>query len=271
MVEMRDYEHLDVSLEGPEDDEFWIRFDNPGKQNAVNATMHRELSYVFKDAWASDARVVVITGKGGAFTTGGDAEWMPEYLDDPEVFMNIIRQGEEILETLVNLEKPVIARVEGPCVSFGTTIALFCDIVVASEDAVFGDVHPQMGLASGDGGAVIWPLLTDFNKAKEYLMTGRTFSAEKADELGLTNYVVPRDELDDKVEELVEELVSKPQYAVRYSKMAANTHLQLAMLLAGRQGLLLEGLTSQVPDHEAAARAFLEDREPEFETTRKER
>ena len=265
---MRDYEYLDVSLEGSEDDEFWIRFDNPGKKNAVNATMHEELSYVFKDAWASDARVVVLTGKNGAFTTGGDAEWMPEYMEDVEVFMRIIRQGEEILETLVNLEKPVIARVEGPCVSFGTTIALFSDIVVASENAVFGDVHPEMGLASGDGGAVIWPLLTNFNKAKEYLMTGRTFSAETAEELGLVNHVVPQADLDETVDDIVEKLVTGPQYAVRYSKMAANTHLQFAMLLAGRQGLLLEGLTSQTPDHAAAATAYLEGREPDFETTR---
>jgi enoyl-CoA hydratase len=265
---MRNYEALDVSIEGEENDEFWIRFDQPEKKNAVSAQMHKELAYVFKDAWASDTRVVVITGKGEAFTTGGDAEWMPEYMEDVEIFMNIIRQGEEILETLVNLEKPVIARVEGPCVSFGTTIALFCDIAIASENATFGDVHPQMGLTSGDGGAVIWPLLTNFNKAKEYLMTGRTFSAEKAEEMGLINHVVPQDELDDKVDEIIEELVTRPQYAVRYSKMAANTHLQHAMLLAGRQGLLLEGLTSQVPDHEEAATAYLNGREPDFQSTR---
>jgi enoyl-CoA hydratase len=265
---MREYDCLDVTIEGEENDEFWIRFDQPEKKNAVSRQMHEELSYVFKDAWASDTRVVVLTGKGGAFTTGGDAEWMPEYMEDVEVFMNIIRQGEEILETLVNLEKPVIARVEGPCVSFGTTLSLFCDIVIASENATFGDVHPKMGLASGDGGAVIWPLLTNFNKAKEYLMTGRTFSAETAEELDLVNHVVPQDELDEKVDEIIEELVTRPQYAVRYSKMAANTHLQHAMLLAGRQGLLLEGLTSQVPDHQEAANAFLEGREPDFQSTR---
>jgi enoyl-CoA hydratase len=263
-----DYEYLDVSLRGPEDDEFWIELDQPEKLNAVNAKMHEELTYVFKDAYESDTRVVVLTGKGEAFCPGGDASEMELHIEDIEVFMDILREGEEILENMINLEKPIVARVQGPCLALGTTLALYCDIVVASENATFGDVHPQMGLVSGDGGAVIWPLLTSLNKAKEFLMTGRTIDAADAEDMGLVNHVVPQEELDEKVAELVDELATLPQYAVRYSKMAANAHLQMAWVLAGRQGLTLEGLSSQVPDHKEANAAFREDREPDYPSAR---
>jgi enoyl-CoA hydratase len=263
-----DYEYLDVSINGPEDDEFWIALDQPEKLNAANRAMHQELSRVFRDAYESDTRVVVLTGKGEAFCPGGDASEMELHIEDIEVFMDILREGEEILENMINLEKPIVARVQGPCLALGTTLALYCDIVVASENATFGDVHPQMGLVSGDGGAVIWPLLTSLNKAKEFLMTGRTIDAADAEDMGLVNHVVPQEELDEKVAELVDELATLPQYAVRYSKMAANAHLQMAWVLAGRQGLTLEGLSSQVPDHKEANAAFREDREPDYPSAR---
>lgn len=264
---MKEYEYINTSIEGKEDDVFRIELDNENL-NAVNATMHKELTHVFKDAYRSDTRVVILTGKGESFSSSANIHWMPEYIDDVKVFMEIIREGEMILRDMVNLEKPIVARVQGPCVALGTTMALFCDIVIASENATFGDLHPQVGLASGDGGGVIWPLLTSLNKAKEFLMTGREISATEAEELGLVNHVVPPDGLDDKVDEIVDELASVPPYAVRYSKMIANTHLELALTLAGRQGLALEGLTSRTASHQEAVDAFINDREPQYPDTR---
>lgn len=264
---MEEYEYLDTNIQGEENDVFRIALDNENL-NAVNATMHKELTYVFKEAYRSDTRVVLLTGEGESFTSSADINWMPEYIEDVEVFMEIIREGEMILRDMVNLEKPIVAKVQGPCVALGTTMALFCDIVIASEDATFGDLHPQVGLASGDGGAVIWPLLTSLNKAKEFLMTGREISAAEAEELGLVNHVVPSDELDEKVDEIIDELASVPPYAVRYSKMIANTHLEFALTLAGRQGLALEGLTSRTASHHEAVDAFINGREPQFPNTR---
>ncbi len=112
----------------------------------------------------------------------------------------------------------MIAKVNGDATGLGATLALFCDIVMLSEDARIGDPHVNVALVAGDGGAVIWPLLTSLNKAKELLMTGELLSAEEAKELGLVNHVVPADELDNATDEMVEKLATGPQTAIRYTK-----------------------------------------------------
>jgi enoyl-CoA hydratase len=258
-----EYETLEVSIEGREDDVFRIAFDEPDRLNVVGGRMHEELSRVFREAYDADVRVVVVTGNGDAFSAGGDVGWMQGWIDDPEVFRETVSEGEEIIESLVNLEVPVIARVNGDAVGLGATLALHCDIVIASEDARIGDPHVQVGLAAGDGGAVIWPLLTSFNTAKEYLMTGELIPAEEAAEMGLVNHVVPPEELDRKVEERIETLASLPQPAVRYSKMAANAWLEMGVEQVLRESLALEGLSAQSPDHHEAVEAFVEGRQPE--------
>jgi len=257
-----DYETLEVGIEGREDDVFRVALDEPERMNVVDGTMHAELARVFREAYDADVRVVLLTGTGDAFSAGGDVGWMEEWVEDPEVFRETTREGEEIIESLVNLEVPVIARVNGDAVGLGATLALHCDIVIASEDARIGDPHVQVGLAAGDGGAVIWPLLTSFNRAKEYLMTGELIPAPEAEEMGLVNHAVPPADLDDTVEERIETLASLPQPAVRYSKMAANAWLDLGVEQVLRESLALEGLSARTPDHEEAVTAFLEGRDP---------
>ncbi len=252
---MQEYNHLDVSLE---DDVFRIAFDRPDRLNAVNADVHEELAEVFESAYDSDAAVVVLTGNGDTFSAGGDIDWLQDSIDEPEEFYRTVRQAEEIIESILNLEKPVIARLNGDAVGGGATYALFCDIVIAEESARIGDPHVQVGLAAGDGGAVIWPLLTSFNKAKEYLMTGELMPAEEAHDIGLINHVVPEDELDAKVDEMIQKLKSRPTMAVKYTKMALNEWGEFAASLVLRESLALEGFSQKHPDHEAAVEAFLD-------------
>lgn len=256
-----DYETLNVQIEGREDDVFRIELNN-GELNLVDGTMHEELSQVFRDAYESDTRVVVLTGEGKAFSGGGDINWMQQWIETPDYFEEVVREGEEIIENLVNIEKPVIARLNGDATGLGANVALCCDIVVASKEAHIGDPHVKVGLAAGDGGAVIWPLQLGLNKAKEFLMTGELVQATEAEELGLVNYAVPEDELDNKVNELVNQLASLPQPAVRYSKMAANKWLQQGVQNILRESLALESMSARSADHQEAVEAFLEDREP---------
>lgn len=258
---MSAYDRINVSIEGREDDVFWIELSNPEKLNVVDGTMHEELTRVFKDAYASETRVVVLTGAGDAFSAGGDITWMQEWIDNPEQFRETLAEGEELIEDLVNIEKPVIARVNGDAVGLGATLALHCDIVVASEDAKIGDPHVRVGLVAGDGGAVIWPLLTSLNKAKEFLMTGELIDAGEAEELGLVNHVVPPEELDAKVDERIETLTRLPQPAVRYSKMAANKWLSLGVQQILRESLALEAISATTPDHPEMVAAFADRRE----------
>lgn len=259
---MSDYERLDVSVEGAEDDVFYIKFDVPEKLNIIDGKMHEELPQAFRDAYESDARIVVLTGAGNAFSAGGDVSWMQQWVENPEYMADVVREGEEIIESLVNIQKPIIARVNGDAMGLGCTLALHCDIVIMSDDAKIGDPHVRVGLSAGDGGAVIWPLLTSFNKAKEFLMTGEHLTATEAEELGLVNHVTPHDELDEKVEERIEMLTSLPQTAVRYSKMAANAWLEMGVQNILRQSLALETQSSHMEDHAEMVEAFIEDREP---------
>jgi enoyl-CoA hydratase len=265
---MRDYEALDVSIQ---DDVFRIAFDRPESLNGVNPETHYELTKVFKDAYESDTRVVLLTGNGDAFSAGGDLDFMKERVENPEKhpFTRSLREAEEIIEDIINLEKPIIAKVNGHATGLGATIALFCDIVYADEDAKIGDPHVNVGLVAGDGGAVIWPLLTDIHKAKELLMTGDLVTATEAEELGLVNYAVPSEELDDRVDEMIDKLATGPQTAIRYTKVALNEWLHLGVSNILRESLAFEYISQQDPDHEEAINAFLEDRQPEYESARK--
>lgn len=267
MKHMREYDTLDVKID---DDIFRIQFDNPENYNAINPTCHEELTYVFQDAYESDTRVVVLTGKGDAFSAGGNIDFMKERLENPQdrPFKQSLREGEKIIRDMLQLDKPIVAEMNGHATGLGATIALFCDIVVANEEAKIGDPHVNVGLVAGDGGAVIWPLLTDIHTAKEMLMTGRLVTGAEANEMGLVNYALPADEVPDKVNEIVDELASGPQTAIRYTKKALNGWLELGVNNILRESLAFEGISQKQPDHEAAVDAFLEDEEPSFPSGR---
>lgn len=262
---MRDYEMLEVSIE---DDVFTIRFDNPKKRNAVDGTTHAELAHVFKDAYESDTRVVVLTGKGKAFSAGGDFDRMEEVARNQDELLASMKESEEIIESLLNLEKPIVAAVNGDAIGLGCTLALFCDIVITTEEAKVGDPHISVGLVPGDGGAVMWPLLVGINNAKELLMTGKVMRGEEASDIGLVNHAVPEDEFDEKVDEMVDRLASGPQTALRYTKMALNGWIELGMNSVFREAMALQKLTQQSEDHLEAVSALKADRRPNFPSGR---
>lgn len=262
---MRDYEMLNVGID---DDVFTIKFDNPEKRNAVNGTAHGELSHVFKDAYDSDARVVVLTGKGKAFSAGGDFDRMEEVATDQEELLDSMKESEEIIESLLNLEKPIVAAVNGDAIGLGCTLALFCDIVVTTTEAKIGDPHTSVGIVPGDGGAVMWPLLVGINNAKELLMTGTVMSGEEASDIGLVNHAVPESEFDDKVDEIVDDLASGPQTALRYTKMALNGWIEMGMNNIFREAMALQKLTQQSNDHREAVAALKEGERPNFPSGR---
>jgi enoyl-CoA hydratase len=228
---------------------------------------------VFDDASEHDAvRVVVLTGNGDVFSAGGDLERMKRRIDHPEEdpFLDSLREAESIIHDLLNLEKPVVAKVNGHATGLGATLALFCDLTYISADAKIGDPHVNVGLVAGDGGAVIWPLLTDMHTAKEFLMTGRLAPAEEAEEIGLVNEAVPPEELDERVESVVDRLATRPQTAVQFTKMALNGWIDLGVSKILKESLAYEAISQRDPDHDEAVTALLEDRDPEFPSARSE-
>jgi enoyl-CoA hydratase len=265
---MSAYDMLEVTLD---EDVVRVALDRPENLNTLNEQMHDELAEVFTDVqknYADVARVMVLTGNGDAFSAGGNLEWLKERNIENEPPYTF-HQGEQLIKSLVDLELPTIARVHGDAVGLGATLAILCDISVAAKDVRFGDPHVVVGLVAGDGGAAIWPLLTGLNDAKEFLMTGELLTGSEAAEMGLINYAVPADEVDGKVQDRISALAEGPQIAVRYTKMLLNEWLHESIDMTLREGIALERISQHHADHEEALNAFIEDRAPEYPSSRK--
>jgi enoyl-CoA hydratase len=258
------YEHYKHLLIERRDRAIWITLSN-APQNAVNAAMHTELSHVFSEVDRDTAvRVIVLTGAGGAFSAGGDLNDMRKRQADTRYHMRMLEEGARIVNSLLALRKPIIARINGHAVGLGATLALFCDITIAADDAKIGDPHVRVGLAAGDGGALIWPLLIGFARAKECLLTGKLMKASRAADIGLINYAVPAAELDGKIAEFVEWFTNGPSQAIGLTKLAINQALQqqAATMLEAHLGLECRSIFSD--QHDEAVVAFLEHRKPTF-------
>ena len=161
----------------------------------------------------------------------------------------------------------MICALNGVAAGLGATIALFCDIIYASDQARIGDTHVRAGLVAGDGGAVIWPALIGMAKAKELLMTGDIIDAQEAERIGLINKVVPHDDLMDTVMALAKRLATGPALAIRGTKHALNKRIWSELNLSLDMGLALEERSSRHDDHKEAAKAFVEKRTPQYKGT----
>jgi enoyl-CoA hydratase len=138
-MEYQHYETLRFDYEGRV---LTVTIDAPGPVNAVNDRLHHELSRVFSDLQSdSDCDIIVLTGSGNAFCAGGDMDWFQEMIDDPRKFRAIGPDAKRIVFSLLDLEKPIICRLNGAAAGLGASIALFCDVIIASIDAVIGDPH----------------------------------------------------------------------------------------------------------------------------------
>lgn len=242
-----------------------VTIDRPEALNAVNAAMHEDLARVFYDVNRDpDADVAVLTGSGKAFCAGGDAAWLQSMIDNPAAFLRIAPEAKKIVFGLLDLEKPIICRLNGAAAGLGASIALLCDIIVAADTARIGDPHVRMGLVAGDGGAVIWPQLVGFAKAKELLMTGEMLTAQEAERLGLVNHVVEAAELDAKVYGLAERLAGGATLAIRWTKTVVNIPLKEIAHKIMDASVAYEMMSNVSADHQEAVSAFREKRPSRF-------
>ena len=242
-----------------------VTINRPDAMNAINDDLHEELSHVFEDINRDpESDVIILTGAGKAFCAGGDAAWMQSMMDEPQRFRDIGVAAKRIVFSLLELEKPIICRLNGAAAGLGATIALMCDVIIASEKAVIGDPHVKMGFVAGDGGAVIWPQLLGYARAKEFLMTGEMIKAERAERIGLINYVVPHDELDAKVDAMADTLVNGATQAIRWTKTVTNIPLRRLAAELMDTAVAYEMMTNLSADHQEAVNAFREKRAPKF-------
>ena len=242
-----------------------VMLNRPDALNAVDARMHAELARIFDDAARDDsADLVILTGAGRAFCAGGDLGWLRQTRGRPDAFATMAVEARRIIESLLDLEKPLICRLNGDAVGLGATLALFSDIVVASENARIGDPHVRIGLVAGDGGAAIWPHLVGHLRAKEFLMTGDLISAPEAASMGLINRAVPTDQLDAEIARLRDKLLRGSRQAIRWTKLSVNLGLKQTVQSAFQASLAYEIASAALPDHAEGVDALLEGRHPQF-------
>ena len=255
------YKHMQIERR---DRILTIKLNRP-PMNPIHHELHHELSRIWYQVQVdSECDVVIFTGAGNVFSAGGDIPMMQKRIDDPELFHRKNLEMKQMIFGLLDLEKPVIARINGDCIGLGATLALLCDILIAVDDARFCDPHVRMGYVAGDGGAVIWPQLIGFARAKEYLLTGDMLEAKEAERIGLINHAVPRDQLDTKVNALAEKLARGATKAIKWTKTCMNIPLrQLAHSIIDAS-LAYEAITNVGADHQEAVTAFQEKRKPKF-------
>ncbi len=247
-----------------------VTLNRPERLNAVNATMHNELERFFGEV-NSDGEInaIVLTGAGRAFCAGGDISGFnsaspPAEGPPPKIQPTFSRGPRRLILNYLEIEAPVIVALNGDAIGLGATIALFGDVVIASETARLADTHVKIGLVAGDGGSIIWPLLAGVHRAKEYLMTGDFIAAQEAERIGLVNRVLPAGEVLPAARALAERLASGPTWAVRWTKASINKALRDQLNLVLDTSLAYESLSASTLDHEEAARAFMEKRPPKF-------
>ena len=231
----------------------------PKKRNAVDDAMHHELAQLPRDADADpDVKVLLITGAGTAFCAGGD------FAGGLHPSGKMWMESGRIVNGLLDCQKPVITAVNGYAMGLGSTLALLGDVVFAARSATFADTHVRQGIAAGDGGQLIWPLLMGVNRAKYYLMTGDRISAEEAERLGLVNFVVDDEALMERALELADRLAAGPALAISASKVAVNQYMKMVSNVVLPISLKLEEWTMTTEDFREAVIAFAQKREPNF-------
>ena len=267
MADWGGFETLLVSQEGRL---LTVSFNRPDRLNAVGGGLHQEFTEVLTRAGRDDSvGAILLRGEGRAFCVGGDVKDFDERAsgaEPPPPAHTVLHtmNAAELLESILGVPQPIVAAVHGYAMGLGATIALFCDVVVAAEDARFADTHVSVGLVAGDGGAVMWPLIMPFGAAKWYLMTGEPISGVEAARLGMVLKAVPADRLLDEATRLAQRLAEGAPLAVQGTKQTLNRILRDRMSLVMDTGLLLEGATFISDDHREAAAAFVAKRKPKF-------
>ena len=242
-----------------------VAFNRPEVKNATNPRMHQELVRVFREIGGDpDARVVVLTGEGTAFSAGGDVSTLKSSLDDHVRWNESMTEAADIVNGVIELDVPVIARVNGHAIGLGATLALFCDIVIAERSAKIADPHVAIGLVAGDGGSIIWPALIGYARAKKYLLTGDAITGAEAAEIGLVSEAVDAAQLDERVAYYVDRIAKGASVAIRLTKRAVNLDLRARVNAMMQAHLGLETMSHLSADHREATMAFLEKRKPEF-------
>ena len=242
----------------------YVTLNRPKVLNALNTSTWRDLRTAFEDA-RNDAAVcgVILTGAGGkAFIAGADISELAHV--DAYDAQESSRFGQDVLNLIENLGKPVIAAINGFALGGGCETAMACTIRIAAEHAKFGQPEVKLGLLPGGGGTQRLPRLVGKGRALQLILTGETISAQEAYRIGLVNEVVPMANLIARAETILKQISANAPIAVKFSLEAANKGMDTGQ----SEGFALEasyfGICAATEDKKEGTSAFLEKRAPQF-------
>jgi enoyl-CoA hydratase/carnithine racemase len=242
-----------------------ITLNRPEKKNAFNGEMIEEWVKALEEAMQNEeVHVIVITGAGNAFCSGGDVGGMKQNQKPLDNKNKLWKNIHRVPLTLKSIDKPVIAAINGPAVGAGLDMALMCDIRTMVSDSKVSEGYVKVGLVPGDGGAFFLPKIVGEAKAFELLWTGNFISSEEALTLGLVNHVYSQEEFMEKTMQLAEQIAAGPQVAIRMTKRAVRysrtMELEPALDLISSHYAIIK----ETEDHKEGVASFKEKRIAKF-------
>jgi enoyl-CoA hydratase/carnithine racemase len=243
-----------------------VTMNRPERKNAANGTMWRELLAIFDDvATDREAKVMVLTGAGDAFCSGADLGDPTDVAGRPgDPYLAQMRALGDVALRLHRIPKPTIAKVGGVAAGAGMSMALGCDLVVASDTARFSQIFARRGLTVDFGASWLLPRLIGLHRAKELAFFADIIDAEEAAAFGIVNRVVPAGELDDVVNDWARRLAAGPPLALSMTKTLINNSLNVSLDQALEAEAQAQSVNFASADTNEALRAFIEKREPHF-------
>ncbi len=243
-----------------------VTIDHPSSAiNAVDHDLHVDLAALFPRLQAErDARAVLLTGRGRAFSAGGDFDWFPT-LQDPVSLRSLHHDAKAMIWDLLDVHLPLVTAVNGHAMGLGASIALLSDVVFVAESARIGDPHVSVGLVAGDGGTIAWPLALGPMLAKRFLFTGDPVTASEAVSLGLAHRAVADDDLHGEALAFTHRLAAGAPLAIQGTKAAINSWIKATAGPAFDIAMANEMTTFRSSDHPEALAAIAEKRPPRFE------
>jgi 2-ketocyclohexanecarboxyl-CoA hydrolase len=240
----------------------WITINRPKVMNAFRGRTCDELiDAIGKAGWSKDIGVIVLAGAGDrAFCTGGDQSAHAGQYDGRGT---IGLPMEELHGIMRDVPKPIIARVQGYAIGGGNVLATLCDLTIASDKAIFGQVGPKMGSVDPGWGTAYLARIVGEKKAREIWYLCRRYSAQEALAMGLVNTVVPHDQLDAEVEKWCDEIVEKSPTAIAIAKRSFNADSE-SIRGIGAFGLQALKLYYDSAESREGVKAFQEKRKPDF-------
>lgn len=218
-----------LKIDRPADRVLRITFNNPETYNSIDSQTHSQITEIWREIDADpDVNVVIVTGEGKAFSSGGDFNWIDKMTVDQRELQRVWKEAKDLVYNIINCNKIMISAINGPAAGAGLVVGILADISIAGRAAKIVDGHPRLGVAAGDVAAIIWPLLCGMAKAKYHLLTGRPVNGEEAERIGLVSQCVDDDKLQETALDMARELASGSQSALRWTKYSLNNWLRQA-------------------------------------------